>query len=97
MKTGYIYILSNKHRTVFYTGVTSNLRSRIYQHKFENGSNFTKKYKVHELMYFEEFPTITEAISAEKKLKKWKRDWKLDLIKTLNPNMIDLWDYLELE
>ncbi|MEQ9309338.1 MAG: GIY-YIG nuclease family protein [Balneolaceae bacterium] len=92
MKSGYVYILANKHRTVFYTGVTSNLLQRIYQHKHEKGSKFTARYNVHELIFYEEFPTMYEAISAEKKLKKWKRAWKLDLIKTINPEMKDLWD-----
>lgn len=90
MKSGWIYILSNKRRTVFYTGVTSDLLQRIYQHKFENGSKFTQKYNVHDLLYYEEFPTMYEAINAEKKVKKWKRDWKIDLIKSMNPEFNDL-------
>jgi len=92
MKTGYIYILSNKHRTVFYTGVTSDLMQRIYQHKFLKGSKFTSKYNVHDLMYYDEFPTMYEAIAAEKRIKKWHRAWKLELIRTINPEMKDLWE-----
>ncbi|MBO6792638.1 MAG: GIY-YIG nuclease family protein [Balneolaceae bacterium] len=92
MKPGYMYILANKHRTVFYTGVTSALINRIYQHKFEKGSKFTSKYNVHDLMYYTEFPSMYEAIAAEKRVKKWKRAWKIELIKTINPEMKDLWE-----
>jgi len=90
-KTGYVYILSNKHRTVFYTGVTSDLLERVNQHRNGNGSAFTKKYNITELLFFDEFPTMYEAISAEKRVKKWRRSWKIDLIKTINPEMKDLW------
>ena len=91
-KQGYIYILSNKHHTVFYTGVTSDLMTRISQHRKGEGSYFTKKYNVDKLLYYDEFPTMYEAISAEKRVKKWRRVWKVDLIKTINPEMIDLWN-----
>jgi putative endonuclease len=90
-KSGYLYILSNKHRTVYYTGVTSQLLKRIGDHRKGNGCVFTKKYNIGELLYYEDFPTMYEAIQAEKRVKKWKRTWKIDLIKTLNPKMIDLW------
>ena len=91
-KTGYLYILSNRHRTVYYTGVTSQLLERVNDHRNGEGAEFTKKYNVRELMYYEEFPTIYEAIQAEKRVKKWKRAWKIELIRTINSNMVDLWD-----
>jgi putative endonuclease len=90
-KPGYIYILSNKHHTVFYTGVTSDLLTRIDQHREGEGSKFTKKYNTTKLLYYDEFPTIYEAICAEKRVKKWRRAWKIDLIKTINPDLLDLW------
>jgi len=91
-KGGYIYIMSNKNRTVVYIGVTANLYSRVYQHKFEKGSSFTNKYRCHDLIYYEFYPSIEEAIMREKRLKKWKRAWKSELIKKLNPDMIDLFN-----
>ena len=91
-KTGYIYILSNKHRTVFYTGVTSDLLRRVNQHRKGEGSDFTKRYNIYELLFYDEFPTMHEAIAAEKRVKKWKRAWKIDLIKTINQEIKDLWE-----
>ena len=96
MKESYIYILSNKNHTVLYVGVTSNLKQRIEQHKNGIGSLFTKKYNVDELMYFEIFTNINVAIKREKQLKKWNKDWKWDLIKLMNPNLVDLYDDLKL-
>jgi len=96
-KGGYVYILSNKNKTVFYTGVTSDIRTRVYQHRFEKGSVFTSKYNVYELMYYEFFNTIEEAIVNEKKFKNNRREWKIELIKKQNPAMVDLAEdwYLE--
>ena len=90
-KKGFIYILSNKNRTVFYTGVTSNLLRRISEHKDGIGSSFTKRYNVTELLYYCEFQRMYEAIQSEKRVKKWHRSWKIELIKSINPDMIDLW------
>ncbi len=95
MKPGYVYILSNKNRTTFYTGVTNDIERRMAEHKSGIGSVFTKKYNCHDLMYYEYFESIVDAIHREKVLKKWKRPWKLELIKTMNENMDDLafdWD-----
>ena len=92
---GYIYIVSNKARTVFYIGVTSALYARVYEHKSGAGSNFTKKYNCVDLIYYEFYPTIEEAIAGEKQLKKWKRQWKEELVKTLNPRLLDLFKKVE--
>ncbi|RNC80078.1 MAG: GIY-YIG nuclease family protein [Balneola sp.] len=92
MKEGYVYIISNAKRTVFYTGVTSDLISRIYQHKQGNGSFFSSKYNVFFLMYYETHQTMYHAIEREKQIKKWKREWKLNLIKSKNPEFEDLWN-----
>ncbi|MDX1828793.1 MAG: GIY-YIG nuclease family protein [Lutibacter sp.] len=95
MKESYIYITSNKNRTVLYIGVTSDLIKRIEDHKNGKGSIFTKKYNVNELLYFEKFNAINLAISREKQLKKWHSDWKWNLIKESNPNLLDLWEFLQ--
>ena len=90
MKTGNIYIITNIRRTVFYTGVTSDLHKRIYEHKHGEGSVFTKKYKLKYLVYYEEPTTIEQAIQREKQIKRWHREWKINLIKSVNPEMKDL-------
>jgi len=94
MKESFIYIVSNKNRTVLYVGVTSILLKRIVQHKDGNGSVFTKKYSVNELLYYEVFSNINLAIKREKQLKNWHSDWKWNLIKETNPELIDLYDGL---
>jgi putative endonuclease len=91
-KGGYIYIVSNTKRTVLYIGVTSNLYARAYQHKNNEGTVFTKKYKCTDLLYFEFYDSIEGAILREKQLKKWKREWKDNLIKTFNPDLKDLFE-----
>ncbi len=89
-KGGSVYIMSNPKRTVLYIGVTSDLISRVIQHKNGQGSQFTKKYHCIDLLYHEEFSTIQEAIVREKQLKNWHREWKWNLIKEFNPELIDL-------
>ena len=90
MKGGYVYIMSNRNRTTFYIGVTSDLKTRIADHKNGIGSKFTEKYKVNELLYHEDFPDIYQAIDREKQLKNWHRQWKINLIQSVNPDMNDL-------
>lgn len=90
-KQYYIYILSNKNSTL-YIGVTSDLVKRIYEHRNNLFDGFTKKYKIHSLVYFEIVNDINSAISREKQLKDWHRQWKIDLIKSMNPNWKDLYD-----
>lgn len=87
---GYIYIMSKKNRTVLYIGVTSNLANRVYEHKNGKGSVFTSLNKCLDLVYYEGFNAIEEAIAREKRLKKWKREWKNNLIKEMNPILKDL-------
>lgn len=90
---GYIYIMTNKVNKVFYIGVTSNLSARIYEHKSNIYPGcFTSKYNVYKLVYFESFDSIEEAIVREKVLKKWRRLWKIDLIKKSNQDFEDLYD-----
>ena len=85
----YCYILSNKNknRTVLYIGYTDNLKRRVMQHKSGNGSLFTKKYNVNDLVYFEQFEDNKSARKREKQLKNWHKEWKWDMIKKLNPNL----------
>jgi len=87
--------MSNKHRTTFYIGVTNDLRRRVSEHKQNIGSKFVSKYKLFDLIYYEYFTDITYAISREKQLKNWHREWKLNLIKQKNPNLKDLSDTLD--
>lgn len=88
---GCVYIVSNKRRTVYYIGVTADLAQRVLQHKSGKGSVFTKKYNCTYLIYYEYYPRIEEAIAKEKVLKKWKRVWKEELVKKLNPDLRDLY------
>ena len=90
LNRAYVYILSNKNRTVLYIGVTNDLERRVAEHKSGNGSTFTKKYNVCDLLYYEIHDGITLAIEREKQLKEWKRSWKIDLIKTMNERMLNL-------
>ncbi len=92
MKEIYIYILSNKNRTVFYTGVTGNLVSRMKSHLEGKGSDFCRKYNVKELLYYELFIDIREAIQREKEIKGWRREKKLALIRKINPELKNLID-----
>jgi len=89
-KLYYIYIVSNKIRSTFYIGITNNLPRRIYEHKNGLVNGFTKKYKLKDLIYVEEYKEISDAIKREKQLKNWHRDWKLNLIKNKNPQLISL-------
>jgi putative endonuclease len=95
-KYSYIYILMNKVNTVSYVGVTSNLIKRVYEHKNKLVDSFTAKYNIDKLVYFEVFEDINNAIKREKQLKNWHREWKVNLIKQLNPTFKDLYsDILE--
>lgn len=86
----YCYILSNKNRTVLYIGYTDNLKRRIKQHKSGNGSLFTKKYNVTDLIYYEIFEENKSARKRERNLKNWHKTWKWNLVKQSNPNLITL-------
>ena len=91
LKAGYVYIMTNKNRTSFYIGVTSDLKTRIADHKNGIGSDFTTKYKLTDLVFYEEFPDIYQAIDREKQLKNWHRQWKVNLIQSVNPELKDLY------
>jgi putative endonuclease len=92
-KGGATYILTNKIKTVLYTGATSDLYSRMVQHKNHHYKNsFTDRYNVEYLVWFETFHNIEEALAFEKKIKGWKRNKKVDLINSANPTWRDLWE-----
>ncbi len=85
-----VYIMTNYHNSVLYIGVTNNLLRRVIEHKMKKNKGFSSKYNLKKLVYFEITPSIEDAINREKQLKNWKKQWKLDLIKNLNPNLLDL-------
>ena len=87
---GFVYIMTNKRYGVLYIGVTSDLIARIAQHRDGKGGNFTSKYRCTRLVYFEEYPSIEEAIAREKAMKAWKRQWKIEAIEGMNPGWNDL-------
>ena len=89
-----VYILTNINNTTFYIGVTSNLSKRIWEHKNKFVDGFTKKYNVDKLVYYELTENIETAINREKQLKNWHSDWKIKLIKKINPNFDDLYKFI---
>lgn len=90
MNTYYVYILTNKNKTVLYVGFTNDIVRRVEEHKNKKYEGFTKFYNVNRLVYFEKHSTADEAIKREKQLKKWNRDWKNRLIDKFNPDWLDL-------
>jgi len=93
-KAGYVYLTTNSANTVIYTGVTSNLQKRIYQHKEKSVEGFTKRYNITKLVYYEQFDNIASAIEREKQIKGGSREDKINLIKSMNPKFEDLYDRL---
>ena len=91
MYSFFVYILASKKDGVLYTGVTNSLLRRVYEHKTELNPSFTQIYYVKKLVYYEEYKYVDEAIAREKCIKRWKRDWKIRLIKENNPEWKDLY------
>ena len=87
----YVYILASKMRGTLYIGVTNNLIRRVFEHKNDLVEGFTKEYRVHQLVYFEQTGSIESAITREKQLKKWRREWKIELIEQFNSGWKDLY------
>ncbi|GHT79577.1 excinuclease ABC subunit C [Actinomycetota bacterium] len=94
MKQYYIYIMASKKNGTLYTGVTNDLKRRVYEHKNDLTEGFSNKYGIGMLIYFEQCVDIRKAITREKQLKNWKREWKLELIESMNPYWLDLTDRL---
>ena len=90
----WVYILASKPRGTLYVGVTNGLIFRVEQHRAGKGSKFTRRYKVHMLVWFEEFADVREAIQREKTIKEWPRAWKINLIERTNPHWDDLYHSL---
>lgn len=94
---GFVYIITNRNNTVLYTGVTSNLRERVIQHKTKKfESSFSAKYNLNKLVYYEEFLSIGDAIKREKQIKGGNRKKKIELINSINPEWRDLSESLVL-
>ncbi|MBU1356724.1 MAG: GIY-YIG nuclease family protein [Candidatus Edwardsbacteria bacterium] len=94
MKQSYVYIIASKRGGTLYIGVTSDLKRRIYEHKNKLVEGFSKRYDISLLVYFEIYDDIRLAILREKRLKAWKRDWKIRLIEERNPEWNDLYNEL---
>ncbi len=91
-ETFYIYIISNKKYGTIYTGVTNDISRRIWEHKTKVYKGFSKKYDLDKLVYYEVYQDIESAITREKQLKDWKREWKLKLIDDFNVEWNDLYE-----
>jgi putative endonuclease len=88
----YVYLLASRKHGTLCLGVTNDLIRRVYQHKSKALAGFTAKYGVNRLVWFETHDDVIAAISREKEIKKWRRDWKIILIETGNPDWRDLWE-----
>ena len=93
-KLGYVYILASQRNGTLYVGVTSDPVKRVYQHKQAEMEGFTARYEIKTLVYIERHDTILEAIGREKRIKKWRRRWKLELVEKDNPEWKDLYPEL---
>lgn len=89
-KDFYVYIMTNCEETTFYIGVTSDLLRRVQEHKNKEKEGFSSKYNLKKLVHFEITDSSLAALEREKQLKRWHRQWKINLIKSTNPNMEDL-------
>ncbi|MDD5342829.1 MAG: GIY-YIG nuclease family protein [Smithella sp.] len=89
-KTYYVYVLASKQNGTLYIGVTNDLERRLYEHKNNLSDGFTKRYRVHNLVYYESVNDINVALQREKQLKRWTRKWKMELIEKVNPEWSDL-------
>ena len=89
---GWVYIMADRYRGTLYIGVTSDLAARTWAHREKRGSKFCARYGLTRLVYAEQAPTIEEAIAREKAMKKWNRDWKIEVIEKTNPDWDDLFE-----
>ena len=94
VKSYWVYILASKKDGALYVGITSDLLGRVSQHRRGGFSGHTKKYNIRRLVWFEEFAEVDDALNLEKRLKRWRRVWKDDLIGKLNPGWVDLYEDL---
>ncbi|MDQ1183187.1 GIY-YIG nuclease family protein [Agrobacterium larrymoorei] len=92
---GFVYMMSDKPRGVIYTGVTSDLAGRVWEHRNAVRKGYTEKYQAKNLVWFETHPNIVLAIQREKSLKRYLREWKMRLIEELNPTWLDLYERID--
>ncbi|MBB3351861.1 MULTISPECIES: GIY-YIG nuclease family protein [Rhizobium] len=93
--SGFVYMMSDKPRGVIYTGVTSDLQGRVWEHRNKIHKGFTEKYRAKNLVWFESHPNIVLAIQREKSLKRYLREWKIKLVEELNPTWMDLYERID--
>lgn len=91
-----VYMLASRRDGTLYIGVTNDLARRVYEHRTKQNAGFTAAYRVHRLVWYEAYDRILDAIAREKALKKWRRDWKIQLIEDFNPDWSDLYPTLSL-
>ena len=94
MRGGWIYIMADRYRGTLYIGVTSDIAARVWAHRDGRGSMFCARYGLTKLVYAEQAPTMYEAITREKAMKKWRRAWKIELIESANPDWDDLFEHI---
>jgi len=94
MKTYYVYMLASQKNGTLYIGITNDLIKRVWQHKNNTHEGFTARYNVYRLVWFETATDVKSAILREKQMKKWKRQWKINLIEEQNPDWLDLYTTL---
>ncbi|PHR56417.1 MAG: hypothetical protein COA47_12965 [Robiginitomaculum sp.] len=87
----WVYIMTNKRNGTLYVGSTSNLIARVHQHRNAMVEGFTKKYGLTHCVWFEDFPDIDAALAQERRMKRWRREWKINRIEQGNPEWVDLW------
>lgn len=90
----YVYIMTNKPKGTLYVGVTNNLSRRVFEHKNNITKGFTSKYKLYKLVFYNYSPDINAAIEYEKRVKKWNRQWKIELVEDFNPRWDDLYNQI---
>ena len=93
-KGGWVYIMADRYRGTIYVGVTSDLAARIFQHRNGDGSDFCARYGLHRLVWAERGDAIEDCIAHEKRIKRWRRQWKFDLIESANPAWADRYEDL---
>ena len=93
-KGGWVYIMADRYRGTIYVGVTAHLPARIMQHRTGEGSDFCRRYGLVRLVWAEHGATIQDCIAHEKRIKRWRREWKIALIEEANPDWLDLFDTL---
>ncbi|ARS26667.1 GIY-YIG nuclease family protein [Sphingomonas sp. KC8] len=91
---GWVYIMADRYRGTIYVGVTSHLAARIHQHRTGDGSDFCRRYRLDRLVLAEQVASIIDGIAQEKRLKRWRREWKFALIERGNPEWLDLYPHL---